>query len=229
MEIIISIDDLAHSLLGKLAIPLSLSAPTWQGDFYSIIPSLSLRISTSAPKTIREYIGPPELPSIYRCFLSGTTNLVLPISSIQCRYTTEKIWFSVVVPSPESDLITEIEARVGNVLTIERGIKFLNGNLQMEVMLSAVFETLRYDVGANSFSLILDARDDVTANPNTRTLRNISYRSAINGTRLVRCAVDTFLRPGDTAYLGGGETMVADAISYTISATSATMEVTEAI
>jgi len=43
----------------------------------------------------------------------------------------------------------------------------------------------------------------------------------------VRCAVDTFLRPGDTADLGAGETMTVAELTYSVTPTSASMEIAE--
>jgi len=45
--------------------------------------------------------------------------------------------------------------------------------------------------------------------------------------RRVRCAVDTYLAVGDTADLGGGETLIVTEIVYNISPETALMEIAE--
>ena len=48
-------------------------------------------------------------------------------------------------------------------------------------------------------------------------MTGITYRNEQSGLRRIRCEIDTFLRVGDTADLGAGETMVVDSITYTVS------------
>jgi len=75
----------------------------------------------------------------------------------------------------------------------------------------------------------LAARSDAeTADPKTRAMRGISYRQTSDGIRRIRCDIDTYLMPGDTADLGGGETMTVAELVYTVGADQAFMEITEA-
>jgi hypothetical protein len=62
-----------------------------------------------------------------------------------------------------------------------------------------------------------------------RKMRGISFRGMNNsGARRFRCALDMYLKPGDTADLGDGETMIVDQVAYTVSARQAVMEISEA-
>ena len=97
-------------------------------------------------------------------------------------------------------------------------------------MLSAPLDTngYRFDTGSASASATLSARDSAEVeNPKTRIMRAISYRNSASGKRRVRCAIDTYLRPGDTADLGGAETMIVADITYSVSTTQAVMEIAE--
>ncbi len=59
-----------------------------------------------------------------------------------------------------------------------------------------------------------------------RQLRGISYRAGEgDGRQRVRCAVDTFLRVGEIADVGGGETLVVRELVYWIDPQQAMMEV----
>lgn len=95
-------------------------------------------------------------------------------------------------------------------------------------MIVAPFSALRWDAGSQSASATIDGvATAVAENPKTRLMRGIIYRNARNGLRRVRCAVDTYLSPGDTADLGAGETLVVSEISYQVSPDQAVMEIAE--
>ena len=58
-------------------------------------------------------------------------------------------------------------------------------------------------------------------------MTGITYRNEQSGLGRIRCEIDTFLRVGDTADLGAGETMVVDSITYTVSPSQGFMEISE--
>jgi hypothetical protein len=100
----------------------------------------------------------------------------------------------------------------------------------MEPMLSVPLAGgIRYDLGARAASATLtgSAAEAAAVTTQTRVLRGISYRTESSGRRRVRCAVDTFIRPGDTADLGGGETLTVAELVYSVDAFSASLEVAE--
>jgi hypothetical protein len=125
--------------------------------------------------------------------------------------------------------LDEIEARDGNDLLLYRGVRFAPDNEQLDLLTQAPLTGIRADRGGQRFSVTLDGRaaeDPVEGR--TRILSGIRYRALTAGRRRVRCAVDTYLRPGDVADLGAGETLVAGEITITVTATDAVMEVAEA-
>ncbi|MBK8896545.1 MAG: hypothetical protein IPN66_04820 [Candidatus Competibacteraceae bacterium] len=86
----------------------------------------------------------------------------------------------------------------------------------------------RSDRGARQFSISLDGRaDEAESGARIRALKGVSYRAYSAGLRRVRCEVDVWLRPGDTALLGGGETMTVGEITITADRDSGVMELAE--
>lgn len=213
-----------------LKLGIGLGIPTFEGDRYTQAPGLPIRIALRAPRWLREFVGAYPPPTIYRLWLTGDTGPIeLPLGSLQCRRVNDaSIALSVVCPGVTVNQINAIALRADGELVIYRGLRFPGGNEQLDEMLRASLTSSRLDQGSDRTSISLSGQSDApAANPQTRTLRGISYRSFAGGLRRVRCAVDTYLAPGDTADLGAGETMVVRSIVYSISPGDATMEVDE--
>jgi len=210
-----------------LRILTSLATPTWQGDYYSAIPALMMPMAIGLPYGIREYVGLPQ-PTIYRLFLTGTPSLELPLSSFSLRATSTGTALSCVSPGATLTTVDAIEARDTGELVLYRGIRWPSGVEQIDELARVSLDGIRYDAGGSSSSVTLDGVSAVTvSHTQTRVLRGISYRAESGGVRRVRCDVDTYARPGDTADLGGGETIVVASITISVSASSAVMEVAE--
>ncbi len=165
--------------------------------------------------------------TIYRLVLTGSPNLELPLASFQVRRNTNQDWLECVVPIPDSATVAAINARTAGDLVIMRGVRLDDGEM-IDEMVRVSFDGLRMDVGARSSSATLSGSATVAATPKTRTLRGISYRAFDDGRRRIRCEVDTYLSPGDTADCGGGETLLVEDMSYQVSPQSAIMEIAEA-
>jgi hypothetical protein len=193
-------------------------------------PAIALPLGLALPGTRREYVGALRLPDIYRGSLSGSPDLDLSLSSFSIRRDTAGVSLSAVVPASSAELVAAIVARADETLTLLRGVRFRDGTEQVEPMLSVPLDGgVRYDIGTKSASVTLSGQtaETATRGPETRALQGISYRSESNGSRRVRCAIDTYLRPGDTADLGGGETMTIAEMVYSCDARQGTMEVAE--
>ena len=196
------------------------------------IPSIPLGVSFGSILPLRE-ISPQSLLTgfiIYRCYLTGGTGTIeIPISSFQSRRRTDTpVWLSVVSPAATDAMVTDINARSAGQIIIKRGVKYPDGSEQLDELMRADFESLRIDKGATSASLSLTGRSTETSTAKTRVLQGISYRPTNDGTRRVRCAVDTYLAPGDTADLGGAETMPVNEVVIWVSPQQAYMEAAEA-
>ncbi len=221
-----SIFLLESSAFPALDLPVSLTAQSWLGDLYSTIPALAIVLGFGVPALFRDYIGRPR-QTIYRLVLTGSPNLELPLASFQVRRNTNQDWLECVVPIPDSATVAAINARTAGDLVIMRGVRLDDGEM-IDEMVRVSFDGLRMDVGARSSSATLSGSATVAATPKTRTLRGISYRAFDDGRRRIRCEVDTYLSPGDTADCGGGETLLVEDMSYQVSPQSAIMEIAEA-
>ena len=221
-----SIFLLESSAFPALDLPVSLTAPSWLGDLYSTIPALAIALGFGVPALFRDYVGRPR-QTIYRLFLTGSPNIELPLASFQVRRNTNQDWLECVVPIPDSATVAAINARTDGDLVVMRGVRLDDGEM-MDEMIRVSFGGMRTDTGAKSSSATLSGSATVAATPKTRALRGISYRAFDDGLRRIRCEVDTYLAPGDTADCGGGETLLVETMNYQVSPQSATMEISEA-
>lgn len=213
-----------------LPIPLYFGLPAWIGDTYAHVPGLGLALDLRAPRLQRDYSGAILPAQVFRLYLSGGTGTIeLPLSWFTCRRGTGSVSIDASCPGITADQIDEIADRTAGEVIVYRGIRFGDGTEQLDEMVRSAFATLRYSRGAGSASASLAARSDAeTADPKTRAMRGISYRQTSDGIRRIRCDIDTYLMPGDTADLGGGETMTVAELVYTVGADQAFMEITEA-
>lgn len=209
-----------------LALRLGLGLPSYQGDYYSQAPGFPLGLALGLPMSLREYVGPP-LPILYTLTLTGSPDLDLPLASFSIRRNTGGTYLSVVSTGSSLATIDAIEARSDGQLIIRSGYR-IAGYLQLETLVSADLTGLRYDAGGSSLSLSMDGRAAVeTGYSKIRVLKGISYRNETQGARRVRCAIDPYLRVGDVADLGGGETLTVAGITIYVSTTQASMEISE--
>lgn len=202
--------------------------PILIGDWYSrLFDSLPLAVAVGSCTALRDYVG-PHLPEALRARLTGTPDLSLPLARLSARRNSTGLTLTVVVPAATAEVLDEISARSAGELVIERGVRFPDNTLQLEEFLRAPLTGVRYDAGTVSASVTLTAANGEPATGGlTRTLRGISYRALQSGVRRVRCTPDTYLRPGDVALLGGGESLIVGEIVLTVSPTQSTMEIVE--
>lgn len=222
-----------QTTMPALPIPIYLGKPTWYGDRYTSIPALPIYLALAAPKVIREYAGAFPLATVYRLYLTGGTGTVeLPMASFTCRRGYGVLSITAICPGLSDTQIQQVIDRTAGTLIIKRGIRLRDGTEQLDEILAAPMDETtpyRWDAGSSRASASLNAKDTAEiANPKTRTVRGVSYRNLSDGRRRARCAVDTYLQPGDTADLGGEETMIVAEITYSVSPTREVMEIAEA-
>lgn len=221
---------LIPALIPALPLSIPLSAPQSLRDL-ALTPALSIRPALSAPQWTRDIAVNVPCAVRYRLYLSGGTGTIeLPLASFQCRRRSgAPTWISVVVPIAASSVIDEIEARIAGQLIIHKGVALASGIEQLDEMMRADLDRMSYDYGAESASVTLDGYLETTnSTPKTRAITGICYRNLSDGIRRVRCEVDTWLAPGDTADLGGGETLLVSEIVAWVGTTQSYMEITEA-
>lgn len=204
------------------------SMPSWIGDRYSLLNGIPIEYSFGGTFYLRDYVG-PVVPIIYRLYLTGTPDIELKVSSFSIRRSVSLCSLSVVVPIEFGGQISAIEARTTGELVLLRGVKLGDGTEQLDELIRVPFGGVRLDEGSKSSSMSLDGSKTESNNAKTRTLTGISYKALQDGKRRVRCTVDTYITPGDTANLGGGESLVVGELVYTVSAYDATMECVEAV
>jgi hypothetical protein len=157
--------------------------------------------------------------TLFAVSLAGTQALDIRASQITCRRSIQSTSITVVAPAVSSAFIAEIGARDGNALSVSMG---------GEPLFSGILTGIRHDQGSGSASATLTATSGASSGtPATVDVSDISYRNTSGSGRRVRLAVSAVLKPGDSAVLGGGETMTVSEISYSITTTTATMEIGE--
>lgn len=218
----------ATPALPAVMLPISLGITTWEGDRYTECPGLPFRLALAVPGWLREYVGTVRLPDVYRLILAGDPPLEFAVSSLTLRRTAFSRKLTAVVHPPGVEALALVEARLGDTLTLYRGVRFGDGVEQLEVMMEVPLATVRSDRGARAFSITVEGRAEEAENvPHTRTLTGVSYRaSSTQGQRRVRCTIDTYLKPGYTAIFGANSMIVGE-ITISISPSSGMMEVSE--
>lgn len=212
-----------------LQIPIRLAPPKPIGDQYTPVPPLAMRLALQPMLPVRDYVG-PDAPAVYRLQLTGDAGPVtLQISSLNIRRNASGSFVEVVVPAVDAATLAAIEARPSGDLMVYRGVVLPGGAEQSDVLLQVALSSLRYDGGLQSASVTLQGQGapeaDTIGHQRTRTLQGITYRNITQGRRRARSAVDTYLRVGDIADLGGGETLVVDELTIYIADRQATMEI----
>jgi len=195
------------------------------GDTYVVVPGCRLPATLGFPVVRREYLGALRLPDVYRASIGVA--LWLSVSSFSIRRSVAGDYLSIVVPGATTDVINAVLALDGETITLWRGVRMAGNLEQLETMLSVPLSAIRYDRGSRSGSISLSGSIAVTPLVNRhRELSGIRYKAIIGGERRVRCAVDTYLAPGDIATIGT-ESMIVSTIIITVSPSDAIMEVSE--
>lgn len=209
-----------------LQFPLFLGVADYQGDRHIVAPGLAFLLALGAPKTMRDFLGNVPYQTIYRLFLTGAPDLELPLSSISCRRNSGGMSLSVVCPGVTAAQMSGILARAAGNLVVRRGARFVNGNEQLEDFLTAPLQSIAPDTGAKSASVTLSGKMPWSAETiRARLIRGISYRAGDSSNERVRADIDTFLRVGDIADLGNGETLTIAEMVYWIGPNQGVMEI----
>jgi hypothetical protein len=166
--------------------------------------------------------------TVYRCTLTGTTDLELPISTFQARLRDgTPAYLQVTVPNG-SAYIDEVQARTTGEIVVEKGLQFASGYTQYEELSRVDFDSLAYGRGPFNYTMTLSGNKTTTNTaPKTVTLTDVSGVSLqANGNRRVRCGVDFFARPGDTVEWES-TSMTAGLITITVGRGTAYTDITE--
>ena len=177
------------------------------------------------------WVADPSLTQIVYIFTltgsrDGQEDITIPISSAQSRLRDgEPTYLSVVIPS--SEYFEAVTLRPNGEMILQRGVMMPGGAMQLEEIARVTLEDIRIDEGPRNQSVSLSGHATMSnSTPKTVELTGASYRNLTNGSLRYRCALNNFLRPGDTAIING-ETLLVNSITYTIGVSSEAMEIAE--
>jgi hypothetical protein len=171
---------------------------------------------------------PELLQAFYTLTLTGGAGpILLPLASFQATMNLDTpSYLSCQVPNA-NEYADEIAARAAGTLQIRKGYRY-QGIEQSEIIAAVTLSEIRTDEGERSATASLTGYQAVTAGAaKPRTLSGIQYRNISQGRRRVRCSVDLFLDPGDTA-IDGATSFTVGSINYYVGTSQAFMEVQEA-
>lgn len=133
----------------------------------------------------------------------------IPISSWQATMQVGRSSFAQAVVPAAGQWESEIYARSEGEFIIKRGAEFEDGTIQESVLARAPLQTIRRSQGPTNTTIVLSGYALIApATANIRTLQNIRQITNEPGIR-VRCDIDWFLRPGQTATAGNEQFTVA--------------------
>lgn len=185
------------------------------------VPSGSVVVTGKAPTFTW---APPAAVSWQQVYLltltgaaDGVADVVIPMESFQCRARRAASTY-VGAQVPYTDAIAAaIAARPNGTLVITGGPRFADGTQSLTEIVRADLSRVDTDRGGRNASIALHAyAAAVTRTAQSRTMTGVSYVHT-GASNQIRCAVDIWLRPGDTAVdpVTGLE-VVAESISYVI-------------
>lgn len=181
--------------------------------------------------TFMESVG-AHAAELYQCILTGTTDLILSISSFQARIRSGTPTFlEVVVPNATAYADDIADRTTGEIVVGKAAAIWTDGTIYYAEIARADFESLATDQGPTAYTARLSGHQTTTyAEARTRALSNVSTLSMqADGKRRIRCAVDFIARPGDTVtWNNGDDSMVVGFITLTVSDMQQIMDITEA-
>lgn len=163
----------------------------------------------------------------------GCSDLYIPIESFQGRMNSDSpSYLSVVIPNVVDyvdDIIERIDTYGITTMVIE--MAYVKNNIEeyRSTLCWVDLEDIRTDRGANNQSITLSGHKTFHYDNKNETLTGVSYRSLqANGKLLFRCSPPNLhLRPGyQVTY--GDDTIIISNISYNVSLSAQTQEITEA-
>jgi hypothetical protein len=209
-----------------------------------LVPDTLISLSQLSLADLQLLISPPVLPGsgqliladmttfidrdyriTYRCVLTGSPDIILPMSSFQARFRNgEPSFLSVVIPGMY--YAEDIADRSSGDLQVYMIKTYRDGNQIAEMIGSVNLDDIRIDEGGVNQSITLSGYKTETHALKTINLAGASYRNIYAGLKRYRCQPNLYLRPGDTVIVNG-ETFQADVITWAIGIGTEIMEVAE--
>ena len=143
----------------------------------------------------------------------GVTTLRIPMSSWQATLQLDRSNFVQAVIPAALEYLAAINALTGAEIIISRGVRYEDDTTQEAELARAPLTTARYQQGPTRATITVSGYG--TTDPpaaNVRTMRDVRSLTVDSGVR-VRCAIDWFLRPGQTA-VAAGRSFTVSYINY---------------
>lgn len=154
-------------------------------------------------------------------------DIEIPISSFQTRLRqSEPTYLSVVIPDVDT-YASAVTARSNGQMVVEMAYLLDGVESVREEICRVDLESVDIYEGARNQSISLSGHITETYATKITALTGASYYNLSGGLRRYRCAMDPYLRPGDTVRVNGEE-FTAGSITLSRSVSSETMEVLEA-
>jgi hypothetical protein len=161
-------------------------------------------------------------------YADATTDLILPMSNYRSELRSDQSSYLQVTVPHGRRYAGQIAARSNGELVISRGIRWSDGEIEVDEIARATLETIIPYVGGRSSSVALQARrEPVTITPQTLALSGASYWTRSGNKLRYRCPIDNRLRPGDTVQIDGNE-FVVGTVQHTVGTQGGQMEIVEA-
>ncbi len=145
--------------------------------------------------------------------VTGSPILTIPISSWQATIQLDNANFVQAVIPSAGPYIAEIAARQATEEFIIYKKAFAGGVEQLEELARAPLQETPLYSGGYRITMTLRGYTDALAapaSPKTRIMRDVqTVTISASGLTRARCAIDWFLRPGDTATIDGDDITVA--------------------
>jgi len=158
------------------------------------------------------------LQTFYTLTITGTPDLVVPISSWQAtlRMGSRSDYLQAVIPAAQ-DLAESISDRSSGRLLIKKGYIFDDGSKRSEVIAESEFSAISSARGPVNYTITVSGyMASKTADLADRQIKNARSINVANGSYRVRSDIDLFLRPGMNAGVLGG-TFKVDYINFYVS------------
>lgn len=200
----------------SLAIPLGLGLLTTQ--ITPLLPGLPVALNLAAPQS-------QWLPLQFQSEFYGVSigSSLWSATSLQATRRESSVWAQIVIRPFSMERVTTLSALIGTSVQVFRGW----GGIA-DYFLTMPLTTVRYDQSAYAGSITLECRaEEINIYVQTRTARGVQKISRNSKKWMITCAVDTYLKPGDTFIIGNGYSFVVVSIEYQISPYQATMIVRE--
>ena len=169
---------------------------------------------------------------LYQCALTGTTDLILPISSFQARIRSgDPTYLEAVVPNALIYAAGIADRTAGDIIVRQAANVWEDGTIYYAEIARVGFESLQTDQGASAYTARLSGhRTETYSIGASRGLQSVStVAMQADGKRRVRCAPDFLCRPGVTVtWNDGTDSMTAGMLTLTVSVDQQTMDITEA-